>query len=280
MSNSKSQAKGKRGELDLVHRLGGSARRVGHSYVATPVDVQTDFAVYQIRNKTIGDSEIAYELSRLQAVAPHLNQYVAFKVKGKWYIAESLEQHEIDHGDRLTLKSSNAFSNASQFQGVRELRVKAKAEIEKEIEAFFCHACLEDKPASEASPDLRYCGFCYDFLTKEAELLDDRKSTWVPKASHRTPLEPSCKPLQQAPGVGHNYIDTQIRSGIMSTVESKKDDGKRGPKKKALPRELIKRWVGEGMGSRVIALKLYSELGIKVSYRTVQRVLSKRAHLG
>jgi len=28
-----------------------------------------------------------------------LNQYVAFKVKGKWYIAESLEQHTGDHGE-------------------------------------------------------------------------------------------------------------------------------------------------------------------------------------
>lgn len=54
-----------------------------------------------MRNKTIGGSEIAYELGRLQAVAPGLNQYVAFKVKGRWYIAESLEQHERDHGDRL-----------------------------------------------------------------------------------------------------------------------------------------------------------------------------------
>ena len=154
---------------------------------------------------------------------------------------------------------------------------KTKAEIEKEIGAFFCHTCLMDKPATEASPDPRYCQGCYDFLTKEAELLDGRKPTWVPKDSQsitRTPLEPSCKPLQPTSGVGHNYIDTQIGSGIMSTVESKKDDGKRGPKQKALPRELIKQWAGEGMGSRVIALKLNSELGIKVSYRTIQRVLS------
>jgi len=103
MSNGKSRLKGKRGELDIVHRLGGSARRTGHSYIATPVDVQTDFAVYQVRNKTIGGSEVAYELDRLRAVAPELNCYVAFKVKGKWYLAESLEQHEIDHGDRLAM---------------------------------------------------------------------------------------------------------------------------------------------------------------------------------
>lgn len=99
MPNGKSRAKGKRGELDLVHRLGGSARRTGHSYIATPVDVQTDFAAYQVRNKTIGGSEIAHELGRLKAAAPGLNQYVAFKVKGKWFIAESLGQHTGDHGE-------------------------------------------------------------------------------------------------------------------------------------------------------------------------------------
>ena len=104
MSNGYSQRKGIRGELDIVHRLGGSARRVGFYHIATPVDVQTAQAVYQVRNKTLGGSEIAHELGRLRAVAPGLNAYVAFKVKGKWYIAEDLSQHTADHGDRLALE--------------------------------------------------------------------------------------------------------------------------------------------------------------------------------
>ena len=98
MPNGKSRDKGKRGELDLVHRLSGSARRTGHSYIATPVDVESDFAVYQVRNKTIGGSEIARELGRLEALTEK-NAYVAFKAKGKWWIAESLSQHVGDHGD-------------------------------------------------------------------------------------------------------------------------------------------------------------------------------------
>ena len=150
---------------------------------------------------------------------------------------------------------------------------KTKAEIEKEIGAFFCHTCLEDKPATEASPDPRYCQGCYDFLKNEAELLDGRKPTWVPKDSQsitRTPPEPSCKPI----GVGHNNIGTRIGSGIMSTVESKKDDGKRGHRQKALPHELITQWAGEGMGSKAIASKLNNELGITVSYKTIQRTLA------
>ncbi len=47
---------------------------------------------------------------------------------------------------------------------------------------FFCHACLASKPATEASPDPRYCQVCYDFLTKEAEMLPENKHPkWIPK---------------------------------------------------------------------------------------------------
>jgi len=93
-----SRDKGKRGELDVVRKLGGSARRIGHSYVSTSADVETDFALYQVRNKTIGGSEIARELSSLEALAEK-NAYVVFKVRGKWYVGESLGQHVDDHGD-------------------------------------------------------------------------------------------------------------------------------------------------------------------------------------
>ena len=51
-------------------------------------------------------SESLYN-SRLRAVAPALNCYVAFKVRGEWYIAESLEQHEKDHRDRLDENRAN-----------------------------------------------------------------------------------------------------------------------------------------------------------------------------
>jgi hypothetical protein len=104
MPNGRSRRKGKVGELDVVHRLGGSAKRVGHSYIATPVDVETNFAVYQVRNKTIGGSEIALELARLEAVAPSKNAYVVFKVKGKWYLAETMTQHVGDHGDKVKVE--------------------------------------------------------------------------------------------------------------------------------------------------------------------------------
>lgn len=102
MPNGKSRRKGKVGELDVTHKLGGSAKRTGHSYIATPVDVESNFAVYQVRNQTIGGSEIAYELGRLEAITGK-NAYIAFKVKGKWYIAETLSQHVDDHGEKVEI---------------------------------------------------------------------------------------------------------------------------------------------------------------------------------
>ena len=44
--------------------------------------------------------------------------------------------------------------------------------------------------------------------------------------------------------------------------------------KRELPEELIRQLSSEGMGSRAIASRLRAERGIKVSYKTIQRVLS------
>ena len=101
MPNGKSRAKGKRGELDLVHRLGGSAKRKGHSWVPTLTDVETDFAHYQVKNKTIGGAAICDILLALeQVVQDGKNKYVTFKPKrGVWVICELLSQHKGDHGE-------------------------------------------------------------------------------------------------------------------------------------------------------------------------------------
>ena len=94
-----SRDKGKRGELDVVHRLGGSAKRVGHSFQPA-ADVVTRFAAYSIKNKTIGGGTILSELRKLQELEPGRNHYVVFKPKpGVWVVAEKIEQHVGDHGD-------------------------------------------------------------------------------------------------------------------------------------------------------------------------------------
>ena len=94
-----SRDKGKRGELSIMHKLGGSAKRTGHSFEAAP-DVTTNFAAYSIKNKTIGGGTILSELRKLQALQPKRNHYVVFKpARGTWVVAETLEQHVGDHGD-------------------------------------------------------------------------------------------------------------------------------------------------------------------------------------
>lgn len=44
---------------------------------------------------------------------------------------------------------------------------------------FRCLGCLTSHPAEEKSPDNRYCSFCYDALSKEAESYSRRES-WMP----------------------------------------------------------------------------------------------------
>jgi len=99
-----SRDKGKRGELDVKNRLGGSAKRTGHSFQAA-ADVVTRFAAYSVKNKTIGGGTILSELRKLQALEPGRNHYVVLKPKrGVWVCAELLEQHVGDHGDDNELR--------------------------------------------------------------------------------------------------------------------------------------------------------------------------------
>lgn len=99
MTNGKSRAKGKRGELDVVSRLGGTAQRTGRSFEAKP-DITTKFAVYSVKNTTVGGASILAELRKLKALAPEHNHYVVFKpAPGVWIVAELLPQHVHHHGD-------------------------------------------------------------------------------------------------------------------------------------------------------------------------------------
>ena len=87
-----------RGEKDVKKRLGGSAKRTGHSFQPGP-DVTTDLAVYSVKNKTIGGGTILSELRKLP-LEPGRNRYVVFKpAPGVWVVAEFLAQHVDDHGD-------------------------------------------------------------------------------------------------------------------------------------------------------------------------------------
>ena len=139
---------------------------------------------------------------------------------------------------------------------------------------FFCHACLEDKPVPEASPDPRYCQGCYGFLLKEAEMLPrSKRPRWIPKegkTGHQNSIQVSGDGVSNMSTVNDKKSEVDIIKPPVATRAT----GKRGPKHRDLPCELIKQWASEDMGSKAIASKLKQELGIKVSYKTIQRVLS------
>lgn len=150
---------------------------------------------------------------------------------------------------------------------------------------FPCQACLVGTPAAEQSPDPRYCQTCYDILFKETGMLSGgKRPAWLPK-----PQKPEEAGKKQ-------YRIPQHGAGIMSTLESQKSEvdiihppvmsgakgrftckttsGKRGPKHRRLPEDLIRQLASEGMGSKAIADRLRAEPGVTVSYKTIQRILS------
>jgi hypothetical protein len=138
---------------------------------------------------------------------------------------------------------------------------------------FWCEACLVARPLDDRSPDERYCQDCYDFLRKEAEMLTGhiKKPTWIP-CKNGQKNQPHVSPYGggNMSTLGEEIIEVDIIQPSVAKVTR----GKRGPKPKVLPNELIKQWAGEGMGSKAIASKLNNELDIEVSYKTIQRVLS------
>jgi len=139
---------------------------------------------------------------------------------------------------------------------------------------FFCKTCLVGKPASEQSPDERYCQGCYEVLLKEAEMLSPgKRPAWIPhkgEIGHQKSIQVS----EDMVLIMSTLNGRKIEVDIIQPSVAKVTRGKRGPKHKALPHELIKQWADEGMGSKAIATKLRTEQGITVSYKTIQRVLS------
>ena len=149
-------------------------------------------------------------------------------------------------------------------------------DIKRDIEigkagGFFCQACVIGKPASEQSPDPRYCLSCFDVLTNEASLLpSNKRPKWVPKAKN-TPE----KSIQVVDDVVLNMSPINGEKNKVDIIQSrvaKVTRSKRGPKFTELPDDLIRQWASEGMGSKAISTRLKAE-GYDVSYKTIQRRL-------
>jgi len=73
-------------------------------------------------------------------------------------------------------------------QRVEAMPGKGYFDIKRDIElekagGFWCDACLVTKPATEQSPDCRYCQGCFGLLLKEAVLLrpQQRRPEWLPR---------------------------------------------------------------------------------------------------
>ena len=113
----------------------------------------------------------------------------------------------------------------------------------------------------------------HNFLLREAENLPSgKRPAWIPKVT------------EYLQGMGEKDIPS-ISSLVLnvSTLQGVKNEGnippsliatagKREPKHRMLPENLIRRWKwDEGMSSKSIAVRLKRECGITVSYKTIQR---------
>lgn len=145
---------------------------------------------------------------------------------------------------------------------------------------FYCQGHLGARPLEERSPDPRYCQGCCDFLIQEAETMGGHsgKASWIPKIDGT-----AVRGLSPIPSDGGGNMSTLAteKSRVDIIVPRGRVLKKRGPKPKVLPVKMIMRWAAkEEMGSKAIATKLGKERGIKVSYKTVQRILNSQRLLG
>ena len=135
-----------------------------------------------------------------------------------------------------------------------------------EAGGFFCCACLEGKPASEASADPGLCQRCRDVL--EA----DKKTTELAR-------EQSRQAVASPEGCGKTSLEGIQRSEVLPRAYSPSASfqgrcGNGGRPRKTLPVNLIRELRQEGYSLRAITSKLADE-DIAVSARTIGRVLGE-----
>lgn len=137
--------------------------------------------------------------------------------------------------------------------------------IKKELEksnfpgGFFCLACLVGKPADDQSADPRYCQSCYDVLTEETTTMPKTKRpAWLPLGARKARQgTPTTTESGQIPS-------DSIENGGTSTSE--------------VVTAQIMKLSGDKLSYRGIEKALATE-GIKISYRTIGRIIKKQGAL-
>jgi len=146
-------------------------------------------------------------------------------------------------------------------------------EVDKKY-PYFCQACVVGKAAELMSKkDARYCTTCQSFIEKEYIQLGKRY-TPIP----HNPQDGKIDALLDAGIQNHMREEiTKLSTSNLTdlTVDNFSPRGRpKTYKKKELPEGIIKQLHNKGQGSKAITTKLKTELGIDVSYKTIQRVLA------
>jgi hypothetical protein len=157
-----------------------------------------------------------------------------------------------------------------QFQDLRDTHnlIKSKPGM------FWCYTHLADLSFEKQSPDPRYCQECYKLLLREIEdmksLGNHHKPWWIPKTANE-------KNVQAVEQLAPNMSTLNRQKTTVDKLDPPmpvRPIVHPGPKSMALPLDRIVKLAADGVGSKLIARQLNAD-GIKVSYKTIQRLLKK-----
>ena len=164
-----------------------------------------------------------------------------------------------------------AASMAGQFQNLSDSR---KNLIKSPVGLFWCYIHLADLSFEKQSPDPRYCQECYKLLLREIEdmksLGNHHKPWWIPKTANE-------KNVQAVEHLAPNMSTLNRQKTTVDKLDPPmpaRPIVHPGPKSMALPLDRIVKLAADGVGSKLIARQLNAD-GIKVSYKTIQRLLKK-----
>lgn len=132
---------------------------------------------------------------------------------------------------------------------------------------FWCETHLCALPVANKSPDPRYCQDCFDVLTEEAKMLENRHTkrlpTWVPVSWPVSPVQQGREPVTDSTDAASDVGEDVTAP---STPEPARDNGKT-PLDAA-----ISDMAAAGLSTRAISEQLAMH-GIAVSHMTIARHL-------
>lgn len=167
--------------------------------------------------------------------------------------------------------TENGAGDPGQVAGSREKAPWYNPELAKVNTHFLCQSCFTHWPIDDRSPDERYCLYCYEFLSYEAKLLEDKgikkRPSWVP-------VQKNAPPKTRRNAMRRTTIKNLAgkNSGSRELGVSQKTPVKNSLSKK-LPKRKIRKLAKQGMPPKRIAAELLKQ-GVITNHRSIARIIA------